>query len=314
MIRTISLFATFGVLSGAAIAQSGGFGVARLAVIYQPAAGTLHAVSGVALANRTGGALSGVPKLTQAAIAHSGGFALGVSEEGKLLLVRMPGGEAVSIVELQGLDSPDRIALSPRSQAAAIVNAGRVTVLISLDGQPVRQAMESVLPASAANLAVNDNGTRIAFIAPDRGTVEIWDLQNGAGVSLPAPGVTAMQFAAGGSDLLFADASRYYLARDGAQITIPTPDAGGPPVAVASSGDGRLYFLADASGRILRVDARDLSSAAFDCSCKVTQLKPGNGRSRFQIADGDGARLVFLDWGEPPSLFSVQLPDAEVRQ
>src|SRR5262249_58594095 len=78
-------------------AQSGGFGAPQLAVIYRAGTGTLHPVGGVAAANRTGRAIGGVPKLEQAIVAHDGGFALGVSDQGQVVLARLSNGRAQEV-------------------------------------------------------------------------------------------------------------------------------------------------------------------------------------------------------------------------
>lgn len=295
-------------------AQSGGIGPARLTVVYQPADGTLRPVSGVAIANRTGRPIADVPRLTQAVIGYHGAFALGVADSGKLALIQLPNGDRPSMTWLDGLDSPDAILLSPGSQAALVVNSGVATVLTGLEGSLSRQTLGTPLPSSASRLAVADDGSQIAFFAPDQARVVVMATQSPSQVSYPAAAVAAIQFVAGSSDLLFIDAGNYYAVRAGNPVPLAGPAGGAHPVAISSSGDGRFYYLADASGAMLRIDTRDFSSGSFNCSCAISRLTPGPSDGRFQMADASCGFLTFLDWSDQPRLFSIQLPAPEARQ
>lgn len=286
-------------------AQSGGFGTPQLAVIFRAGTGTLHAVSGVAHANRTGPAAAGVPKLVRAVVAHNGGFALGVSDSGKVLLVRLENGGVSDTLEFSELDSPRSISLSPRSESAAIRNGDSVTVMTNLRGVVERRSLPAALADDAGNLAVSDDGTLVAFASPARGMLYVVNTRTGAMQEIRGADVSAIQFVALSSDLLVADRSHYYVIREGVPVTLPAAEGNAAPVAVASGSDGRSYFLADASGRIQRVDSLTLSSAVFDCGCTVQRLQPGNGAARFEIGESEGRR-IYLDWSDSPVLFSIQ--------
>ena len=283
-------------------AQSGGFGAPQLAVIYRAGTGTLHPVGGVAAANRTGRAIGGVPKLEQAVVAHDGGFALGVSDQGKVVLARLSNGRAQEVGEISGVDSPHGIVLSPRSQSAAIRNGSTITVLANLRGDVGRRTV--ALEVAPTLLAIDDTGDWIAFDAADRGIATVRNTQTGASVEVPLSGITALQFVAGSEDLLTADGSRYYVVRSGVPTILSSASDGAQPTAAASGADARFYFLADNAGHIQRVDAHDLSTSTFDCGCSPDRLRPANGPARFQIGKID-SRLVYLEWGDSPSLFSI---------
>jgi hypothetical protein len=204
--------------------------------------------------------------------------------------------------EISGVDSPDGIVLSPRSQSAAIRNGSTITVLANLRGDVGRRTV--ALEVAPTLLAIDDTGDWIAFDAADRGIATVRNTQTGASVEVPLSGITALQFVAGSEDLLTADGSRYYVVRSGVPTILSSASDGAQPTAAASGADARFYFLADNAGHIQRVDAHDLSTSTFDCGCSPDRLRPANGPARFQIGKID-SRLVYLEWGDSPSLFSI---------
>jgi hypothetical protein len=285
--------------------QSGGFGVPQLAVIYRAETGTLHRVSGVARANRTGAAIASVPKLATAVVAHNGAYAIGVTEPGKVVLVRLGEGEA-KVMELPDLDSPAAIVVSPRSGSAAVRTGADLVVFTGLTQGELRRRS---VRGEAGQVAVSDDGDLVAVAPARRSVVEIWNAQTGAVLEIPATGVTELRFVAGRADLLIAANSGYFLVRDGVAVRLPAAELDGRPVGVASSCDGQFYFLATTDGRVARIDSRDLTGTIFDCGCAIQRFQPGSGTARFEIGRV-GERRVYLDWSDSPSLFSIQ----EARQ
>ena len=311
---TLAITLNLVVVWGSAWAQSNGFGSPRLTVVYQRETGTLHPVDGLSIANRTGQAFTGLPHLDRAVVAHDGSYALGVGDDARLLLVQTPRGGAVASQEVSGLNGPDAMAISPRSQAAVVLRGGRLTVLTSLNLQAARQTADFDVPGVAGTVAVNDAGNLVAVTVPDQQTLCVYDMQAGSAVTLPAGQVTAMQFVANSSDLLFTDGVRNYLVRGATQITLPQAAMDSRPVAVSSTSDGRFYLLADSEGRILRVDATNLNQSTFDCACSVSLLRSGPGYGLFQITGFEHGSMLFLDWNDQPYLFAVHAPSAEVQQ
>ncbi|HLJ75117.1 MAG TPA: hypothetical protein VKU62_11060, partial [Thermoanaerobaculia bacterium] len=258
----------------------------------------LRPIYGIGGAAAVGNALDVGCDLALVAISPRQDYALATADNGKVLLV-VPGNSAA---HLDGVAAaPDRIAISPGGSAAALYYAatGHVQIVSGLPAAPALRDVDASFLNNLTALAVSDGGTWLAGV---------WEAGVYAfaadGSSMPLqvdPGVAALAFFAGRSDLALATPLRLFSVTDiggNAQSSTLYDSSAQPtsPVGLGISTDNQSFLLADASGVIYAIDLSKGSLAIVECECVPEGVFPLSDRG-FRLTGPQSGVVTMFDRG-----------------
>jgi hypothetical protein len=235
---------------------------------------------------------------TRVAIAPHQDYALAVSADQGLHLIRWNTAPVSDIAIDGAMATADRIVFSPSGAAAILYDStsGRMQVLTGVSDSPAVRDIQAAGSTSATTFAIADDAT-VLVVAGDTALAITPDLNS---IPLPLPGsVAALAFDRGSHDLLAITVSGdLYLAQNvNANLSIRqiyTGDAQtSNPVAVQFSPDESAAFIANGAGVLSTIDLNTGSISTISCQCAPTRLEPF-GQGIFRLTDiSDGPVLLF---------------------
>lgn len=292
---------------------------AAMGIVYDAAARSLREIQGVAGASLAGDPIPAGVELQAAVVAATQGHALGTAGEERGAVLLRKGAEGWSAEKLEGVaPSPERIALSPRGSAGALVyGEGKVAVLGGLPEQP-RLLWECELAVVPAALAVSDDGAALLFAEAGEagGRVSVAEEGKPFQVLLDAAGVNALAFLHGSRDAVAAAGkeSRVYLLSDttgtgGSRVVGEERDGVVEPSAVAVSGDNRRIVAAVRDG-VWYLDLAEGVSGVAGGGARASGFSRLEGNAVFQLSgEEDGPVWIFDgDSLEPRVVFAAKAP------
>ena len=234
----------------------------------------------------------------RAAIAPRQDYALAVSVDQGLHLIRWDAATGSDIAIDGAMATADRFVFSPSGAAAILYDSasGRMQVLTGVSDSPAVRDIQAAGSTSATTFAIADDAT-VVVVAGDRAQAITPDLNS---IPLPLPGaVAALAFYRGSHDLLAVTVSGdLYLAQNvNANFSISQIYTGDSqtsnPVAVQFSGDESAAFIASGGGVLSTIDLTTGSIGTISCQCAPTRLEPF-GQGIFRLTDiFDGPILLF---------------------
>jgi hypothetical protein len=278
----------------------------------------LHAVRPVR--GIPGAALMGAPaardlRLTMAAVSPRQNYALAISDEQRLMVIRWDGASSATAALPAALPGPDRIVFSPLG-SVALIGDSRTAQLQVISGLPDSPEVRPVQLTWAADqaLAVANDGLVAAASADG-----IRLAGPGLDFLIPLPGLAAaLAFESAGESLLAAlqsgevywiknartnpEVRRIYAGDDG------TAEAAG----VQFSSDRSTAFIADRNGVVTSIDLNTQAAAAVSCGCKPTGLNPIGNRDLYRLTEASSGPLVIFD--ATPSRYRFWFVPAEAQR
>lgn len=236
---------------------------------------------------------------TSAAIAPQQDYALAVSVDQGLHLIRWNTATVSDIAIHGAMATADRVVFSPSGAAAILYDSAssRMQVLTGVSGTPAVRDIQAAGSASATTFAIADDATALVVTA-DSAQAITPDLNS---IPLPLPGsVAALAFYRGSHDLLAITASGdLYLAQNvNANLSLSQIYTGDSqtsnPVAVQFSPDEAAAFIANAAGVLSTVDLNTGSITTMSCQCAPTRLEPF-GQGIFRLTDISAGPLLLFD-------------------
>lgn len=310
-----------------------------LGLMFDSASAAIRPILGIPGAATLGVPLDAGFAVGQALVAPHGDFALVVAKDDfSLAVVSASGGVVRNFAPAMG-EAPDLISFSPGGSSAALYYraSGRLLVLTGLRSQ-TPQAVEadaSSLPAAPSLVAVREDAAALLLAVRLGETTGLYLLPNRpqaarstspkeiasatlrndpSAVSSPAhavaqrvgsfQSVSALRFAAAGSDALVADgaANAVYLVQNAsgaAHIAVlgAARDGLSQPVAVEAM-DAKRVLVANAGAKTLTILYRDGSPAAsIQCGCSPSVLHQLSGRSVYRLTEPSREPMWLLDAG-----------------
>ena len=221
--------------------------------------------------------------------------------------LRIQSGE-VTARTLDGLTAkPERVVFSPRGSAAALMAAGRVTILSGLPDSPALGASLDV--DSADSLAVSDDAAYL--LAAGRGAVRLLGAASGENFKLldTAEGAIAA-FSPGGYDAAIADPEAGLMlfrnaARGGEPNVLAAPDDGiTSPVGLSFAADGRKLYVASSTRRsVFSFDLASGDRGTIACDCTPAALVRMGSVFRLNEFSSEPLWLLDPDASEPRIVF-----------
>jgi hypothetical protein len=251
---------------------------------------------------------------TSATFCQRKNFALLRNSTGSIYAVSLPGGDPVLLTAQVG--ASEQIAVSPSCSKALIYQPGGSSgvVMSGLPSAPQMETLSFSTSGSIAAAAVGDMGDAALAVVRSDGSTVLQLLLSSGSMSSPLLNLQnygAMTFVPGGDTILVADAGAN-------QLWMVTPslpakqlasanDGISLPLAIASSADGRMAFVANRNGiPLLRVDlVTNTAPARVACACRPSELIPLAGNAIFQISELSSGTIYALDASQaiPKTLF-----------
>ena len=280
-----------------------------LGYTFDPSRGSLHPIRGIPGASYVADPMPLGFSVKVAAVSPLHNYVLAVdnvSGEVKVLDVTLVPPAAIPV---PGAGGADRIALSPRGDAAALCDRAQRTIQF-VSGLPANPSVEGSVDLSSLD------GVITAFAISDDGEVGLvaTSHRNGGSVHVLKDGqdpraivsvgrVLALAFVERSHDAVIADYDKNEV------LLVQQADGSAQPVPLASENDGVVRpnaIVAMADGRRALVASSDSGRVAFvplsggptefvSCSCKPTTLARLNGNSMFQLTAASGQPLFVLD-------------------
>lgn len=311
MIRALISTFLVAVLSGAAAAQTGTVEPPALGFVFDRAASGVRPLRGLAGAATLGEPLDLGVTLRSAAVAQTGGYLLGVADDGGVWLFRDLNTEAYGSALPDAMAAPGTALLSPGANTAALYSrdAGRLQIIRGLPNVPeIRDVDLSAAPGPLAVMAVSDRGVVLASTPVGAGEAVLAVLPDGTVKSLfAARKVSTAAFAAASSDALVADAESQTVSMvrdvDGSGEVVSLADGIANVAALAVSRDGKQVFAA-ADGAVAAIGVDGGAPLTVRCDCRVAALERLHGNAVFRLTEpsADG----------PMWLLDMDSPDARV--
>jgi hypothetical protein len=304
----------------------------RLGLIFDRAAETLRAISGIPGAAATSAPLPLGLRIEGAAISPSQDAALVVKARvASVALVRASGGAWVVTALDQVEAAPASMVFSPSGRAAALYYAsGHVQIVTGLPAAPSAPVEIDVsgLPAPVAALAVDDAGS---FLLVAAGPAESVSLYRAAANALPK---LLASFLSVSSVRLFNASQRALVTDTLAGTVYEVTDLNGAGVTrvVASGRDGiqglvaaetdaagQRLFVADGDGTVFLFDLSGGPPSVLSCGCTPTGLFRLAGAATFRLTEPGPSLIEVLDANSAPRIVAVPPPAPvavrkEVRQ
>jgi hypothetical protein len=286
-----------------------------LGLAFDSAAAAFRPMRGIPGAATVGeaSALDFIPAGTLASPAQ---FALAVrADDGGVMMIRSKGDALSSDLLAGARNAPDLIAFSDEGTTAALyfAGAGRIQVFGGLPDSPrlLREADVSGLTARLGRIAVNPVNSALLAAAGEGDSQALYMISaNEDARRLGSFGaISALVFAAGGTEALIADAQAnavYRLSTSTGEIVTIASEKDGllHPVALASAPGGRVMIADDKSGAVLVIDGGP--PAAIQCGCTPTGLSRLSGASVFRLSDpADGPVWILDTGGAEPRVLAV---------
>ena len=200
----------------------------------------------------------------------------------------------------------DLVVFSTDGASAAFYTAGRqsVQVVRGLPDSPVlsRKVDLGSTPGLVSAMAVtSDGGTVLLAVTGDAGTLVLLSTDDAPPrQAATANRISALAFAPGGADAIWADAdlNQLVLLRDVAganetRVLATEADGVSGPIAVAA--DDSRYLAAMSNGHLLSLPRREGDPRQWDCGCAATTLSALPGGSFWRVNEGADSPLWVLD-------------------
>jgi len=291
---------------GVAASQTHAIRGPRLGLVFDPSAGTLRPIVGIAGSSTMGDPLPLGEPLESAIVSPSQDYALAmVGKDSEVRLVRVgPSNLTLVKVLLGPSPAPDRMAISPSGASAAFYyhNSSAITVMTGFPvGPHISARMALTRVSSPTALAVSDDG-KVVLAGAGNAVVAVTEAAE-IPVTATLGSVASLAFITG-HDGLIADGvkNEVYLLRGAAGAGILSLLAGAGqqiagPVSVAASSDGRKAFVANGtSGAVVILDlASGAPPAVISCHCQLTGLDRLADGSLFRLNEVSERPLWLLD-------------------
>jgi hypothetical protein len=275
----------------------------------------LRAINGIPGASRLASGLIGSGPLSSSATCVRQSFALVADATGGVSFMSLPSGQTSRLSS--GVSASQHLLISP-SCTYALVYASDSSNAILISGLPSAPVAQSLtLASSNAGAAIGDLGSVLFAALRSDGSSTIQIIAPSA--RQPQPFSTmqkfgAMTFLPGTDTAVLADAAANTVTVVAQASTAPsfvqaaTAQSGvANPLALASSADGRLIFVANsAAASILRVDLSGSSAPLkIACSCSPLELIPLAGNANFQLNEASTGTIFALagDVSTPKTVF-----------
>lgn len=234
---------------------------------------------------------------TTAAVAPQQNYAIAVSANQGLRLIRWDTGSPIATALDSVISSPDRIVFSPSGSAAILFDSvsNRMQVVSGLPNSPM---IRDIQTSPVTTFAIADDAT-VVRVTSDGAQAITSDLNT---IPLPLPGdIAALSFNRSNDDLLaVTNSGDLYLATNvGANFAIRKIYTGdsrtSDPIGVHFSPDASAAFVINRAGFIASIDLNTESAGFLSCQCTPTALEPFGQASLFRINDISNRPLLLFD-------------------
>jgi hypothetical protein len=329
MFARICLFSTLFLLGLCSAAGQGSLAGPSLGIFYDPGAQAIRPIWGIPGASMAGQPIDVGFPIASAVVSPSQDYALGVSGDGSIGLIKLGANGSSAQVVPGGLGMPDRIVLSPAGKSAGLYYSGStsVQILAGLPDSPqfVRLIDLSMLPNAPDVFAISDDGSLLltgvrenADGAPAQGEVFALSTDSPPRSIATLQHASAIAFLVQSHDALLADdiGNSVTLVQDAAagagvvwmftgQQLLPAPDS------VQASSD-RQSFLAGSSrnGLVAILDSNGSNPVVLSCGCAPTEFRPLSTATIYQITEPASGLLWIVNSNiTSPGTFFVPIPN-----
>jgi hypothetical protein len=278
--------------------------------MFDPHTGAVRALLGIPGASRTSEPVSfGEHAIVRAWIAPGAKHALAAAADGKLYRFDLPERTAVEV----SADAPEQVVWSPSGRSAALrYSGGRTRVL--LNSEAAAFGMEVALDASAADVAVSDDGRVLLAITARGDTKTVAAFVSATGeerVLLSGPGLNRAAFFVGSNDAVVSDYTegKLYILRSSGELAILGRVE--EPTAVAVSADNTEVLVSSASRAVTKIRVSDGVVTTHECGCAVQALERLKG-DVFLVTRGENGPAWLFDAAAGANRFTfVPQPEAK---
>ena len=322
------LFPALFLLSVCSAAAQGSLAGPSLGVFYDPNAQAIRPIWGIPGASVAGQPIDVGFPIASALVSPSQDYALGVSADGSIGLIKLAASGPSAQVIPGGLGTPDRIVLSPAGKSAGLYYSGSasVQILAGLPDSPqfVGLVDLSMLPNAPGVFAISDDASLLlagvrenADGAPAQGEVFALSSDSPPRSVATVQHASAIAFLVQSHDALLADdvANSVTLVQDaalGAGVVwmftdpqLPAPDS------VQASSD-RQGFLVGSSqnGLVTILDSNGSNPVVLSCGCAPTEFRPLSTAAIYQITEPASGLLWIVNSNTTsPGTFFVPIPN-----
>ena len=261
----------------------------------------LRPVFGVPGASTLGPAIAIDAAIQVIAIAPYQDYVLGLQGDDRQLVISTLGASQPRLLAT-GIVSAT---LSPKGSSLLLLQQTGASAQV-VSGLPSAAAVAwtadlSALPAPPSSIAISDDGTAVLAASPEGGNVSIFLVTAGGGPRIVASvgQLAGLSFLPGTTDALLGDAQAglVQLLRglsDSASLTLVADSVA--PVDVASSHDGRRFYIASANpAGVIAVDRASGTQELIACACNPTALVRLGRSGVFRLTESSAGLFWLFD-------------------
>jgi|GEM_PF-3705269 len=242
-------------------------------------------------------------------------LSIGVSPTQDYMVGVLPNSLRIARVAFDGEFSPalqipgamvetDRIAFSPSGRTLLISSSitHHAQIYTGMPDSPVMVSEQdwSWLQGRVTGLAISDDGETV-LVAGVGDTTSLYSVRKGASPILAYQGQTlpSAVFLPDSHDVLLAFQSEnriIWLTESTGPVPLADDRSGvSAPVAVASSADSKLAFVANSDGTVLAIPLAGGPAISISCDCQPSRLQRMRGRDVFLLTPSIGSSLTLLE-------------------